>query len=70
MRENSKVYKVKTINFESLLKLFDAPSITDYLSIDTEGSEYEILAFDFDQYNIKVITCEIILQAQEKLKNC
>ena len=58
-RKNSKVYKVKTITLETLLNHFDAPRDIDYLSIDTEGSEYEILkAFDFDQYNIKVITCE------------
>ena len=59
LRKNSKIYKVKTITLESLLKLFEAPKNIDYLSIDTEGSEYEILkSFDFDQYNIKVITCE------------
>ena len=59
LRKNSKVYKVKTITLESLLRLFNAPKCIDYLSIDTEGSEYDILkSFDFDQYNIKVITCE------------
>lgn len=59
LRSNSKVYKVKTITLESLLKTFDAPKNIDYLSIDTEGSEYEILkSFDFDKYNIKIITCE------------
>jgi hypothetical protein len=31
----------------------------DYLSIDTEGSEYEILShFDFEKYHFKIITCE------------
>ena len=36
-----------------------APKIIDYLSIDTEGSEYEILKnFDFKSYKLKVITCE------------
>jgi len=31
----------------------------DYLSIDTEGSEYEILSnFNFDKYQIKIVTCE------------
>ena len=38
---------------------YNAPKNIDYLSIDTEGSEYEILkTFDFDKYNSKVITCE------------
>ena len=31
----------------------------DYLSIDTEGSEYIILSnFDFTKYSFSVITCE------------
>jgi hypothetical protein len=31
----------------------------DYLSIDTEGSEYDILSsFNFDKYKFRVITSE------------
>ena len=42
-----------------LLEKYSAPSIIDYLSIDTEGSEYDILnAFDFQKYKFRVITCE------------
>ena len=42
-----------------LLVSNSAPYEIDYLSIDTEGSEFEILnAFDFSKFNIKVITCE------------
>ena len=42
-----------------MLKKHKAPKEIDYLSIDTEGSEYEILSgFDFNEYDIKVITCE------------
>ena len=55
----SKKYKVKSISLNDLLKKHKAPYEIDYLSIDTEGSEYEILkAFNFDKYNIKIITCE------------
>ncbi len=53
------IYKVKTISLLDLLETYQAPKTIDYLSIDTEGSEYEILkAFDFDKYKFRVITCE------------
>ncbi|MDO8800580.1 FkbM family methyltransferase [Phenylobacterium sp.] len=52
-------YEVSTISLVDLLKKYDAPRRIDYLSIDTEGSEFDILnAFDFDAYDIQVITCE------------
>jgi len=55
----SKKYHINTISLNSLLKKYNAPTIIDYLSIDTEGSEYEILsAFDFSEYQFRVITCE------------
>lgn len=58
-RETGNTYNVYTISLLDLLKKYDAPKEIDYLSIDTEGSEFEILnAFDFDQYKIKTITCE------------
>lgn len=58
-RETGSTYNVHTISLLDLLKKYDAPKEIDYLSIDTEGSEFEILsAFDFDQYKIKIITCE------------
>ena len=58
-RKNSKTYDVKTVSLNDLLNRYQAPSNLDYLSIDTEGSEYDILnAFDFDKYNFKIITCE------------
>ena len=58
-RKNGNKYKVKTISLLDLLKKYKAPKYIDYLSIDTEGSEYEILkAFDFSKYRISVITCE------------
>jgi FkbM family methyltransferase len=54
-----KVHKVETITLEDLLNIYDAPHEIDYLSIDTEGSEYEILEnFDFNKYKIKVISIE------------
>lgn len=52
-------YEVTSISLTDLLRKYDAPKIIDYLSIDTEGSEFEILqAFDFTEYRFRVITCE------------
>jgi FkbM family methyltransferase len=55
----SKTIKIKT---SVLNDIFDKNfiSIIDYLSIDTEGSEYEILlGIDFDKYHINIIDVEI-----------
>jgi len=58
-RKGGNKYYVNTISLKDLLIKHKAPSIIDYLSIDTEGSEFEILnAFDFESYDIKIITCE------------
>ena len=55
----SNKHEVKTISLKDMLKKHNAPQKIDYLSIDTEGSEFEILnSFNFDEYDIKVITCE------------
>jgi len=52
-------YYVETISLDELLDKYNAPKIIDYLSIDTEGSEYEILKnHNFDKYKFKIITCE------------
>jgi FkbM family methyltransferase len=58
-RKSGSVYEVETISLNDLLSNFDAPSKIDYLSIDTEGSEFEILKdFHFHKYQFSVITCE------------
>jgi FkbM family methyltransferase len=58
-REGGKKYFVDTVSLIDLLSEHGAPHEIDYLSIDTEGSEYEILeAFDFKKFHIKIITCE------------
>ena len=52
-------YDVRTISLLDLLIKHNAPQVIDYLSIDTEGSEFEILnAFDFKKYQFRIITCE------------
>lgn len=58
-RTAGKTYSVKTISLEDLLAKHGAPQKIDYLSIDTEGSEFEILNnFNFDKYQFTIITCE------------
>ena len=52
-------YDVPTISLQDLLIKHNAPALVDYLSIDTEGSELDILnCFDFERYKFRVITCE------------
>lgn len=59
MRRRGKTYSVETVSLNDLLSFHHAPLQIDYLSIDTEGSEFEILQhFDFTQHQITVITCE------------
>jgi len=58
-RKKGKEYKVQTISLIDLLRKYNAPKHIDYLSIDTEGSEYDILSvFNFSEYNFGVITVE------------
>lgn len=57
--DQPKTYEVHTISFIDMLDSYGAPKLIDYLSIDTEGSEFTILEnFDFTKYSFKVITCE------------
>jgi FkbM family methyltransferase len=58
-RINKVRYEVQTVSLMDLLKKYNAPYEIDYLSIDTEGSELEILqAFNFQKFSIKIITVE------------
>lgn len=58
-RVSGNQYEVASVSLLDLLIEHQAPQVIDYLSIDTEGSEFEILsAFDFTQYDIRLITVE------------
>lgn len=59
-----------TISLNDFLIENNAPRDIDYLSIDTEGSEYLILeAFPFDEWNIRLITVEHNYEDQRNLIN-
>ena len=58
-QEIGRTKKITTISLHDFLIKNSAPVDIDYISIDTEGSEYEILsAFPFDQWNVRLITVE------------
>jgi FkbM family methyltransferase len=58
-RQGGKRYAVETINLRDLLRAHDAPMSIDYLSIDTEGSEFAILnSFLPSHYEVRIITVE------------
>jgi FkbM family methyltransferase len=56
---NDPKIKVTTKTLTTLLDEIQAPSFIEFLSLDTEGSEYEILkAHDFDKYKFGYICVE------------
>ena len=58
-RRSNNIFKIKTISLTDMLEKYGAPNLIDYLSIDTEGSEFEILqAHDFNKFKFKIITVE------------
>src|SRR5262249_23334960 len=58
-RSDAIKYTIETVSLNDLLEQHGAPTEIDYLSIDTEGSEFEILkACDFSRWRFSVITVE------------
>lgn len=63
-----KVIQKDTISLNDFLLKHNAPENIDYVSIDTEGSEYSILkSFPFEKWNIILITVEHNFDAQREL---
>lgn len=51
--------QVLSLSLNDLLEKYNAPKIIDYISIDTEGGEFEILeAFNFNRYRVNIFTVE------------
>lgn len=62
--KTKKNYDVATVSLNDLLDEYNAPNKIDYISIDTEGSEFEILStFNFNKYDVEIFTIEHNLQS-------
>jgi hypothetical protein len=57
--QKTKIVKKYTSTLGNLLDSINAPKIIDYLSLDVEGQEYNILkTFPFDRYKFRCMTVE------------
>ncbi len=59
--KDSESYEVETIRLEDAIREHEAivPHFIDYMSLDTEGTEFDILqSFDFNNYRIGYLTIE------------
>tara|TARA_Y100000389_G_C17418738_1_gene495344 strand:+ start:515 stop:1249 length:735 start_codon:yes stop_codon:yes gene_type:complete len=57
--KNSNQVKMITNTLNNILDKYNAPTTIDYMSLDTEGSELEILkGLDMDKYKIRYINIE------------
>ena len=61
---------VKTLNINNFLEKCVAQKEIDYLSIDIEGVDFDVLmSIDFTKYNIKNISFEFIHFSRNQKKN-
>lgn len=64
---NKPLIQLTTKTLESILDEAKFPSFIEYLSLDTEGSEYKILSsFDFNKYSFGCITVEHNMEVQKR----
>ena len=65
-RAEGAAFDVQTVSLNDLLDAHKAPPVIDYMSVDTEGSELEILrAFDFERYRVTLFSIEHNFTANE-----
>jgi FkbM family methyltransferase len=59
IRKSTQSYVVESVSLNDLLDFHQAPSDIGFISIDTEGSELEILStFEFSRYRVKFFAIE------------
>ena len=69
-RSAGRMLNIETVSLNDLLETHSAPSHIDYMSIDTEGSEYDILCnFDFSKYQVDLISVEQNPTTEPKIQN-
>ena len=71
LNQSGEIIKVKTKTLTDILNENNAPENIDYLSIDTNGSEYKVLeGIDFTKYKFNVITVKnsSIVERQNRIK--
>ena len=66
-RSQGERIQVETISLDDLLEKYEAPSAIDYLSIDTEGSELEILSSYSFRHRFKTISVETNKTTEDKI---
>jgi len=58
-RRDHTIVEVETVSLNDLLEQHGAPRNIDYISVDTEGSELDILqVFDFERWNVALFSVE------------
>lgn len=59
VRREAPRVSVATVSLNDLLVEHNVPARIDYMSVDTEGSEFEILKeFDFERFDVRLFTIE------------
>jgi FkbM family methyltransferase len=60
---------IETVSLNDMLEAHRAPHRIDYMSIDTEGSEYEILSnFDFSKHRVDLISVEQNKETESRIQ--
>jgi FkbM family methyltransferase len=65
-RADHRIIEVETVSLNDLLAHHGAPGRIDYISIDTEGSELDIVeGFDFERWDVHLFSIEHNMSRQE-----